>query len=731
MLRKTSCSIILILLFIAADISPRGVNSRTAGARYSDELILADSLYHSNQYNLAFNKFQTLSLKNIPDAKFKMAYAAFKAGHFSESAVQFEELYKSRRFLGPYSGYFYIESLWKTDPASAMQKTVNYISRYAKHVLSDSLLIPAADYLYEEKKYKSAANYYSQASKRFSGYELKVYSKIRHGKSLHLSGQKKSAEKKFAEVIRKYPRYRKTRELVSWLKENSKGFIDRNFFPVVKVYIRNRYYSRARSLLERYIKSNSDQAKIEKARFYLLTIYYNQGNYRTALYGFQKLEKSAHSTNLKDDIHLYTARCYRKIGRMQKAIDSYLAFAKKFPKYKKAPETVWKAAWLYESKNKLKTAAEVYSSLARRWPYSRYAGEARFREGFAYFKLGDLEKARNIFDKMRRKSRRDHDKNRAQYWCALCEDRLGNKSAASSLRLDIGRNLWDDFYTMRAYLLHKEELDTTLEVIKDFRLSSNPLLYFASGLSRTMADFEYALQVQELLGSGYAKIVIDSLKKSIRTLPEWIAVGELYKRFSLYGKAYKTYDFINRRYFKDLSYVEKAFMLKERFPLYYDEPVNLYSKRYGLEKELILGLMKQESLFKPTARSYANAHGLMQLIPATAQDMCRLAKIKYRSPEQLYDVDLNIHLGSLYLKLLAKRFNGRKEHMLAAYNAGPHRVKRWLKRPMSEQTDVFIEDIEYQETRNYVKLVLKNYWAYKILNSNFSVDSQKLLGYRE
>jgi len=731
MLRKTSCSIILILLLAAVDISPRGVNNKTAGARYSDELIQADSLYHSNQFSQAFNKFQTLSLKNIPDAKFKMAYAAFKAGHFSESGVQFEELYKTGRFLGPYSGYFYIKSLWKTDSASAMQQTVNYFSRYSKHVLSDSLLIPAADYLFEQQKYRSAANYYSQASKRFSGYQMKIYLKIQHGKSLYLSGQKKSAEKKFAEVIRKYPKYRKSRELISWLNGKSKGFVERNFFPVIKVYIKNKQYTRARSLLERYIKFNSDEAKIETARFYLLTIYYNQGSYRTALYGFQKLEKSAHSTNLKDDIHLYTARCYRKIGQMQNAIDAYLAFAEKFPKYKKAPESVWQAAWLYESKNKIKTAAEVYNRLARRWPYSRYAGEARFREGFAYFKLGSLEKARDIFDNMRRKSRRDHDRNRAQYWCALCEDKLGNKTAAKNLRLEIGQNLWDDFYTMRAYLLHKDELDTTLEVIKDFRLSSNPLLYFASGLSRTMADFEYALQVQELLGSGYAKIVIDSLKRSIKTLPEWIAVGELYKRFSLYGKAYKTYDFINRKYFKELSYVEKAFMLKERFPLYYDEQINLYSKRYGLEKELILGLMKQESLFKPAARSFANAYGLMQLIPSTAQDMCRLAKIKYSSPHQLYDIDLNVHLGSLYLKLLAKRFNGRKEQMLAAYNAGPHRVKRWLKRPMSGQTDVFIEDIEYQETRNYVKLVLKNYWAYKILNNNFSVDSQKLLGYRD
>ena len=65
--------------------------------------------------------------------------------------------------------------------------------------------------------------------------------------------------------------------------------------------------------------------------------------------------------------------------------------------------------------------------------------------------------------------------------------------------------------------------------------------------------------------------------------------------------------------------------------------------------------------------------------------------------------------------------------MLAAYNAGPHRVKRWQKQAGADQMDVFIENIEFAETRTYVRHVLKNYWAYKLLNESYMKNDDDLL----
>ena len=137
---------------------------------------------------------------------------------------------------------------------------------------------------------------------------------------------------------------------------------------------------------------------------------------------------------------------------------------------------------------------------------------------------------------------------------------------------------------------------------------------------------------------------------------------------------------------------------------------------------LELAIIKQESKYKPDARSAADAHGLMQLIPPTAKEMASLAGKKLRSIDELYNPEYNIQLGSLYLKRLNRQFKGRKEHILAAYNAGPSRVKRWKKKEGAHDVDVFIEKIEFAETRDYVRRVLKNYWAYKILGNNLSSE---------
>jgi len=214
----------------------------------------------------------------------------------------------------------------------------------------------------------------------------------------------------------------------------------------------------------------------------------------------------------------------------------------------------------------------------------------------------------------------------------------------------------------------------------------------------------------------------------LRNKEEWIALAEIYKKFADYGKAYEIYDLINRRYFADKSYREKTFMLKERFPYYYDTATERYSRLFGVEKELILMVIKQESQYKTNAESWANAHGLMQLIPATAREMASLTGKNLHSIDQLYDPDFNIRLGARYLKRLQYQFKGRKERMLAAYNAGPHRVQRWQKKIGANLADVFIENIEFSETRDYVRKVMKNYWAYKVMNGDMEKNNNPLLG---
>lgn len=134
--------------------------------------------------------------------------------------------------------------------------------------------------------------------------------------------------------------------------------------------------------------------------------------------------------------------------------------------------------------------------------------------------------------------------------------------------------------------------------------------------------------------------------------------------------------------------------------------------------EIILGLSRQESEFNPRAYSRAGARGLMQLIPSTAQITAKKEGLPYRREALLSDPHYNMTIGSAHLSHLISRFSGSWIMTFAAYNAGPHRVTQWVEAygdPRSENVDPldWIEQIPFEETRNYVQRVLENSQIYR------------------
>jgi soluble lytic murein transglycosylase len=140
--------------------------------------------------------------------------------------------------------------------------------------------------------------------------------------------------------------------------------------------------------------------------------------------------------------------------------------------------------------------------------------------------------------------------------------------------------------------------------------------------------------------------------------------------------------------------------------------------RTGLEKPLVLALIRQESAFDLKAVSAAGARGLMQLMPQTAASVARHLKTRYDPKKLTTDADFNLRLGQAYLGDLIADFGGSYILALAAYNAGPGRVRRWIREhgdPRDPEVDVidWIEMIPFDETRNYVQRVMENLRVYR------------------
>ena len=144
-----------------------------------------------------------------------------------------------------------------------------------------------------------------------------------------------------------------------------------------------------------------------------------------------------------------------------------------------------------------------------------------------------------------------------------------------------------------------------------------------------------------------------------------------------------------------------------RFPLLFQQQVLAHSEHENIDPAWTYGVIRRESAFVKDARSPVGAVGLMQLMPATAKHVSRRhSKVKYRGSSQLTHADTNLALGTRYLRMMLKRFGGQTVLATAAYNAGQHRIDRWLPSDNALDAQRWIENIPFKETRDYVTSVL-------------------------
>ncbi len=181
---------------------------------------------------------------------------------------------------------------------------------------------------------------------------------------------------------------------------------------------------------------------------------------------------------------------------------------------------------------------------------------------------------------------------------------------------------------------------------------------------------------------------------------------------------------------------------QEDYPLMHEEVVVSEARRRRLDPYFVLGLIYQESQFNKDAVSPAGAMGLMQIVPQTALRLAKIAGLKNFQWADLFQPQVNVSLGCLYLKFLKNLFHHRPERMLAAYNAGEEAVSRWLALREKESPIFFIEEIPYEQTQQYVQKVLAYTWAYSMLytgkvpilkssgTKSFSIDSKTAIRWR-
>lgn len=204
------------------------------------------------------------------------------------------------------------------------------------------------------------------------------------------------------------------------------------------------------------------------------------------------------------------------------------------------------------------------------------------------------------------------------------------------------------------------------------------------------------IRARELYMVGWYKEARDEWRQALLGKPPaiWRQAGVLAQQWGWHSEAIIA--LANGGMHQDLSV---------SYPMAFSKQVLLQSRKHALNAAWLYGIIRTESLFMPDAHSYAGARGLMQLLPGTAREVARRNGIVLSDADTLYDTGMNVRLGSHYLKRLLARFNGNLVLATAAYNAGPHKVVRWLP-DKALPADIWVENIPYVQTRHYVKSVL-------------------------
>ena len=186
----------------------------------------------------------------------------------------------------------------------------------------------------------------------------------------------------------------------------------------------------------------------------------------------------------------------------------------------------------------------------------------------------------------------------------------------------------------------------------------------------------------------------------------------------------------NELYDRSISAADRTVQMHDfnlRYPAPYREALQENLHKHGLEEAWVYGLMRQESRFITRVSSDAGAAGLMQIMPATARWVARQIGMKGYRKGLIHQLDVNIKLGTYYMKTVSHQFDDNPVLASAAYNAGPNKAQQWRGTQAMEGA-IYVENIPFDETRDYVKKVMSNTVYYSMLFGQPAPSLKQRLG---
>lgn len=301
-------------------------------------------------------------------------------------------------------------------------------------------------------------------------------------------------------------------------------------------------------------------------------------------------------------------------------------------------------------------------------------------------------------DRFVKKSSNPNFIHKLNFWKARALVKLDRETEGAELFQATATNDSFGYYGLISAMQTKTPLSPLppSEIIKD------PFGHLILDWLIAMDEKVFSTKVLKEINSQFKTIAERERAMSLYALSGWYQGGMV----QIYNFPMKMRDDLTKKY---ISVV---------FPTPYESIFARFSQKYKLAEALPFAITRQESAFNPNVRSWADAFGLMQMIPEKATELSKKYHIPYKDFNDLYKPEPNIEMGVALLSELHALFKGKFAQNVAAYNASTEVIAVWERERFNGDYLEFIEMIPYEETRNYIKLVFRNYMTYKRVLKN-------------
>jgi soluble lytic murein transglycosylase len=415
------------------------------------------------------------------------------------------------------------------------------------------------------------------------------------------------------------------------------------------------------------------------------------------------------------------ARALSRADKDDDAIAWYRKVVATYPKTPQAEEAAFLAGWLEFNRGRYREAVKPLEDSLKRYPKSKWVDDALWFLGMAHYFLGEWPQARARLDALAKRGGA-LEGGKGMYWLARIAEKLGENPVAIQGYTDTVRRYPFSWYALlsRARLA---KLGVALGAFgKDDPEPRGPKL--AATVDATLAKDDLIQRADELIAAG---MHVDAGRELARGERGFLGRHDRGLAFAMLLDRYRKAGNFNRPWMLAVSYHGRALdgpaeddarrWWENAYPRAYRELIDKYGKLGDNPEGYLYSIMRKESGFDPHVLSYADAQGLLQMIPATTRRVAKTLGVPY-DPGRLYEPAFNVQTASWYIGHLLQKFKGQVPIGAGSFNSGPRPVMKWLDQNGHREIDEFVELVPFTQTREYMKKVTENYARYRYLYEN-------------